>query len=175
MFVPRMFLILCLLLGIAVLPLVRGEEPEKKSERQVELEKSLRLLEKEIEKARGLAFKKPVVARIIPRPKEVAPGLQGYYSTKDKALTVYDDVKGNYEKGVLIAGNLRSSRLSGLGGYEFDLRVDENVIRWGVIRMWGISGYVDRKSGRIDVLWTNDDGHDENSLTRQFHGTCQER
>ena len=86
-----------------------------------------------------------------------------------RMVEVYD------EKGVLIAGTLRSSRLSGLGGYEFDIRVDENVIRWGVIRMWGISGYVDRKSGRIDVLWTNDDGHDENSLTRQFHGTCQER
>jgi|SRR5689334_2163584 hypothetical protein len=86
-----------------------------------------------------------------------------------RMVEVYD------EKGVLIAGTLRSSRLSGLGGYEFDLRIDENVIRWGVIRMWGISGYVDRKSGRIDVLWTNDDGHDENSLTRQFHGTCQER
>jgi hypothetical protein len=78
------------------------------------------------------------------------------------------------EKGVLIAGSLRSSRLSGLGGYEFDIRFDENVIRWGVIRMWGVSGYVDRKSGRIDVLWTNDLGHDENSLTTQFHGTCRE-
>jgi uncharacterized iron-regulated protein len=102
MILPRMSLILCLLLGLAVLPTIRGDEPEKKSERQVELEKSLRFLEKEIEKARGLAFKKPVVARIIPRPKDVAPGLQGYYSTKDKALTVYDDIKGNYEKGVLI-------------------------------------------------------------------------
>jgi uncharacterized iron-regulated protein len=106
MFVPRMVLILFLLPGMAVLPLVCAEEPgkpsEKKSERQVELEKSLRALEKEIEKVRGLAFKQPVVARIVPRPKDVPPGLQGYYSTKDKALTVYDDIKGNYEKGVLV-------------------------------------------------------------------------
>ena len=86
-----------------------------------------------------------------------------------RLVEIYD------EKGVLIAGTLRSSRLSGLGGYEFDLRVDENVIRWGVVRMFGMSGYVDRKSGRIDVLWTNDDGQSENSLTRQFHGTCREK
>jgi len=79
------------------------------------------------------------------------------------------------EKGALIAGSLRSSRLSGLGGYEFDVKVDENVIRWGIVRMFGVSGYVDRKTGRIDVLWTNDNGHTENSLTRQFHGVCRER
>lgn len=98
----------------------------------------------------------------------------------EQPITVRVDVAGRMveiynEKGVLIAGSLRSSRLSGLGGYEFDIRFDENVIRWGVIRMWGVSGYVDRKSGRIDVLWTNDLGHDENSLTTQFHGTCRER
>ncbi len=86
-----------------------------------------------------------------------------------RMVEIYD------EKGTLIAGSLRASRLSGLGGYEFDVRVDENVIRWGVVRMFGVSGYIDRKSGRIDVLWTNDDGQSEQSLTRQFHGTCHER
>ncbi len=89
--------------------------------------------------------------------------------TLSRVVEVYD------EKGTLIAGSLRASRLSGLGGYEFDIQVDENVIRWGITRMWGVSGYVDRKSGRIDLLWTNDDGQSENSLTRQFHGTCHER
>ena len=79
------------------------------------------------------------------------------------------------EKGTLIAGSLRASRLSGLGGYEFDVRVDENVIRWGIVRMFGVSGYIDRKTGRIDVLWTNDYGSSEESLTRQFHGICHER
>ena len=86
-----------------------------------------------------------------------------------RQVEIFDD------RGVLIAGSLRSSRLSGLGGYEFDVKVDENVIRWGVVRMFGVSGYVDRKTGRIDVLWTVDDGHTENSLTRQFHGVCSER
>ena len=28
--------------------------------------------------------------------------MQGYYSTKEKALFVYDDVAGNYERGVLV-------------------------------------------------------------------------
>src|SRR5262245_1586589 len=37
--------------------------------RQAELEAALRKLEKEIAAVRGLAFKKPVVAKIVPRPK----------------------------------------------------------------------------------------------------------
>jgi hypothetical protein len=53
------------------------------------------------------------------------------------------------------------------------MAVDENVIRWGVARMWATSGYIDRKSGRIDVLWTNEDGQSPESLTRQFHGRCR--
>jgi uncharacterized iron-regulated protein len=63
---------------------------------------TLRQLEKEIAEVRGLAFKTPVVAKIIARPKEAAKGIQGFYSTKDKALTLYDDIQGNYERGVLI-------------------------------------------------------------------------
>ena len=114
------------------------------------------------------------------QPAHEAAPAEWFGGQWEQPITVRVDVAGRMvevydEKGVLIAGSLRSSRLSGLGGYEFDIKVDKNVIRWGVIRMWGVSGYVDRKSGRIDVLWTNDYGHDENSLTRQFHGTCRER
>src|SRR4051794_40842582 len=109
-------LALALLTLLAVKPLGRGlaqeagPEGEKKAEkqtgkegsRQADLEKNLRSLEKEIEKVRGLAFKKPVAAKVVARPKGTAPGLQGYYSTREKTLYVYDDIKGNYERGVLI-------------------------------------------------------------------------
>src|SRR5262249_16411295 len=40
-------------------------------------------------------------ARVIGRPKD-AVGVQGYYDVRDKTLFLYDDVKGNYERGVLI-------------------------------------------------------------------------
>ena len=66
------------------------------------LEATLRKLEKDIAAVRGLAFKAPVVARIIPRPADATKSIQGYYSTRDKTLFVYDDVKGSYERGVLI-------------------------------------------------------------------------
>jgi uncharacterized iron-regulated protein len=66
------------------------------------LERAVRRLEKRISEVRGLPFKRPVDARLVPRPKGTAPGLQGYYSTKEKALYVYDDVKAAYAQGVLI-------------------------------------------------------------------------
>jgi len=66
------------------------------------LQAQLRQFEKEITAVRGLPFKTPVLARTIARPKDVAPGAQGYYSTKDKTLFVYDDIKDNYREGVLI-------------------------------------------------------------------------
>src|SRR5205823_6163215 len=75
---------------------------EEASDKQKALDATLRQLEKDITGVRGLAFKSPVVAKIIPRPKDAAAKIQGYYSTKDTALYVYDDVKGNYERGVLI-------------------------------------------------------------------------
>ena len=59
-------------------------------------------LEKDITAVRGLPYKTPVVAKVIPRPKEGDKHLQGYYSIKDKTLFVYDDVSGSYERGVLI-------------------------------------------------------------------------
>lgn len=86
-----------------------------------------------------------------------------------KLVELYD------ENGTMLAGTLRASRLAGLGGYEFDMIVDQNVIRWGIARMWSTSGYIDRKSGRIDVLWTNENGHNTDTLTRHFHGTCRVR
>jgi uncharacterized iron-regulated protein len=67
-----------------------------------DLDATLRKLEKEIAAVRGLEFKTPVVAKIIPRPKDGAKKIQGYYSIKDKTLFLYDDVSSAYEKGVLI-------------------------------------------------------------------------
>jgi hypothetical protein len=66
------------------------------------LDETVRKLEKEITAVRGLSFKSPVVAKVVPRPRDAAKKVQGYYSIKDKALFVYDDVSGAYEKGVLI-------------------------------------------------------------------------
>jgi uncharacterized iron-regulated protein len=66
------------------------------------LDDTLRKLEKDIAAVRGLDFKKPVAAKVIARPKEGAKGVQGYYDTKEKTLYLYDDIKGNYERGVLI-------------------------------------------------------------------------
>ncbi len=66
------------------------------------LQTTVRELEKKITEVRGLAYKTPVVARMIPRPKDADKHLQGYYSIKDKTLYVYDDVSGAYERGVLI-------------------------------------------------------------------------
>jgi hypothetical protein len=83
-----------------------------------------------------------------------------------RMVEVYD------QNGSILGGTLRASRLAGLGGYEFDMSADENVIRWGIVRMWSTSGYIDRRSGRIDMLWTNENGQSPESLTRQFHGTC---
>jgi uncharacterized iron-regulated protein len=77
-------------------PLRAGDAPSK------ELEATLRKLEKDIAAVRGLKFKKPVVAHVVPRPKEARKDIQGYYSTKDKALYLYDDLRGAYRQGVLI-------------------------------------------------------------------------
>lgn len=72
------------------------------SDKQAAVEKQLRQLEKDIEQVRELKFKKPVVAQVIPRPKQGAEGIQGYYDPKKKALFLYDDIKDNYARGVLI-------------------------------------------------------------------------
>lgn len=91
-FAPLALLLLAPALALA------GDKP---ADREA-LEKQVRQLEKDIEKVRGLAFKKPVVFHVIARPRDASPGIQGYYDTKKKALFLYDDIKGNYQKGVLI-------------------------------------------------------------------------
>ncbi len=87
-----------LLYGLVVRP-AAADEPTAK---QKELDATLRKLEKDIAEVRGLAFKTPVVAKIIPRPKDKDKGVQGYYSLADKKLFIYDDIKGSYERGVLV-------------------------------------------------------------------------
>jgi uncharacterized iron-regulated protein len=70
--------------------------------RQADLDALVKQLVGQIEKVRGLKFIKPVVAKILTRPKQAGPGIQGYYSLKEKKLFLYDDVKSSYWKGVLI-------------------------------------------------------------------------
>src|SRR5207302_253293 len=66
------------------------------------VDETLRKLEKEIAAARGLEFKTPVIAKVIARAKDGPKGVQGYYNIKEKTLYLYDNVAGNYERGVLI-------------------------------------------------------------------------
>jgi uncharacterized iron-regulated protein len=101
---PRTLSTLCLLASLLV-----GASTSARSARAADvparkeaLEATLRQLEKDIAAVRGLAFKKPVSARIIPRARDADQKLQGYYSTKDKTLYLYDDLAGAYERGVLI-------------------------------------------------------------------------
>jgi uncharacterized iron-regulated protein len=89
----------CLLAGILLASRGRGEDP---AARKKILEGRLRQLEKDIAAVRGLAFKKPVVAHVIARPPGASKHLQGYYSPREKALFLYDDLAGPYERGVLI-------------------------------------------------------------------------
>src|SRR5262249_50709272 len=67
-----------------------------------ELDRQLRRLGKEVGNIRGRKCKKPVVAHVIARTRGGPPGIQGYYDTRTKALYLYDDIKGNYQRGVLI-------------------------------------------------------------------------
>ena len=83
---------------VLILPVAAADKPLS----QADLDTTLRQLEKDIAKVRGLEFKSPVKAKIIARPADADQKLQGYYSIKDKTLFVYDDLKGSYERGVLI-------------------------------------------------------------------------
>jgi uncharacterized iron-regulated protein len=87
-------------LGLAVSTFTFGDSPAPAP--KADLDATLRQMEKDVSAVRGLAFKTPVVGKIIPRPKGAERGIQGYYSSKDKALFVYDDIAGNYQRGVLI-------------------------------------------------------------------------
>lgn len=83
-------------LMLMILPAAAGAQSKEP------LEERLRRLEKTIGAVRELKFKEPVKARIIARPKDAGPKLQGYYSPKEKSLFLYDDLKDNYENGVLV-------------------------------------------------------------------------
>ena len=75
----------------------------------------------------------------------------------------------------MLSGTENPARLASLNNYQMDLTVTESTISWGVPEMWGFSGYIDRKNGRLDVLWTNPAGYSPNTVNRQFHGTCRQR
>jgi uncharacterized iron-regulated protein len=79
-----------------------GEKPDEPDEKMAKLAATLRQLEKEISAVRGLEFKSPVVARMIPRPRGVHKRIRGKYEFKNKTLTVYDDVGANYTRSVLV-------------------------------------------------------------------------
>jgi hypothetical protein len=74
-----------------------------------------------------------------------------------------------------LGDSLRPSRLASLNDYQLDLTVTDSLITWGIVEMWGFSGYIDRKTGRLDAIWTNPDGYSPSTLNRQFHGTCRPR
>src|SRR5262249_46833737 len=91
---PHLWLLTLLAAALAAAP--AHAQPPK------DLDAKLRQLEKQIAEVRGLAFKTPVDAKIIPRPQGKDRSLQGYYSPREKRLYLYDDLTGNYERGVLI-------------------------------------------------------------------------
>jgi hypothetical protein len=74
-----------------------------------------------------------------------------------------------------VAVTARPARLSSLNNYQLDIVITDSVINWGVIEMWGFSGYIDRKSGRLDMIWSNSSGYSPDTSSRQFHGTCRQR
>ena len=76
---------------------------------------------------------------------------------------------------LMLATTVRQGRLAGLNNYQIDLSVTENVISWGVVEMWGFSGYINRQNGRLDLLWVNSNGAGADTFNRQFHGTCKQR
>jgi uncharacterized iron-regulated protein len=97
----RLSLTIAVLLILGLVPGAAGARADERKPAE-RVAAQLRQLEKDIAAVRGLAFKTPVVARVLPRPKGTDKSLQGYYSIKDKALVVYDDLTGAYERGVLV-------------------------------------------------------------------------
>ena len=75
--------------------------------------------------------------------------------------------------GVQLANTLQAVNLASLAGYGFDIVINENVINWGIARMWGFSGYIDRKTWQVHITWVNPQGATPNAHDRQFHGTCR--
>jgi uncharacterized iron-regulated protein len=103
-YMPRMLSTFCLVMGLLAGASL-GARPPRAADapaRQEALEATLRQLERDITAVRGLAFKQPVTARVIPRPRDASKSLQGYYSPGEKTLYLYDDLAGAYERGVLL-------------------------------------------------------------------------
>ena len=86
--------------------------------------------------------------------------------TTARSAEIYD------QDNVVLASSAVSARLAGLNDHRQDMTVTENVITWGIVEMWGFSGYIDLKSGRLDLVWSNPGGYSPATLNRQFHGTC---
>jgi hypothetical protein len=76
--------------------------------------------------------------------------------------------------GVQLANTLQALNLASLAGYGFDIVMNENVINWGIVRMWGFSGYIDRRTWQVHIMWVNPQGATPNAHDRQFHGTCRQ-
>src|SRR5262245_26524823 len=75
---------------------------DKPKDAQAQLDAAVKEFTPRIEAARGLKFKKPVVAKVIPRGKGERKGVQGYYDIAKKTVFLYDDVKDNYWRGTLV-------------------------------------------------------------------------
>lgn len=88
--------------------------------------------------------------------------------TSSRTVEVFDT------DNVMLATTIIQGRLSGLNNYKLDVTVTENVISWGVVEMWGFTGYINRQSGRLDLIWTNPNGYSASTFSRQFHGSCKE-
>ena len=76
----------------------------ERSVRKGELDATLRKLEQDIARVRGLAFISPVVAKVIHRSRDVAQGTECHYSVREKVLFLYDDGGGGYRRKDLIQG-----------------------------------------------------------------------
>lgn len=84
---------------------------------QETLDEEIRAAQARIEEARGLTFREPVRVHRIPRPAEADESLQGFYSPVERALVVYENVRGNYRAGVLL-----HELVHALQDQRFDLR-----------------------------------------------------
>lgn len=90
------------LLLVALAPCLLPADDKPKDTPQQRLDAAVKEFTPRIEAVRGLKFKSPVVAKAIPRRPGERPGVQGYYDLKQKAIFVYDDIKGSYWRGTLV-------------------------------------------------------------------------
>ena len=113
-------------------------------------------------------------------PAPEAPPAEWFGGPWTEPLTVKIDTTNRTievvdQQSNVLGGSSRPNRLGRLNNHEMDIVINENVITWGINEMWGFSGYLDRKSGRVDLVWNNSSGYSPNTLNRQFHGTCRRR